>query len=67
MIKYIFKILSHLIAISSVFFLLGFDEAQEKNESYLMSSFAETTALGYLKSQVYFLDLHQHDIDTFLA
>ena len=29
----------------------GFDEAFEKNENYKMSSFAETTALGYLKSQ----------------
>ena len=35
-----------------VFFLYqGFDDAAEKNETYKMSSFAETTALGYLKSQ----------------
>jgi len=29
----------------------GFDAAAEKNLTYAMSSFAETTALGYLKSQ----------------
>ena len=29
----------------------GFDFAEEKNLSHKMSSFAETTALGYLKSQ----------------
>ena len=30
----------------------GFDYAEEQNMAYKMSSFAETTALGYLKSQV---------------
>lgn len=29
----------------------GFDVAEEKNVHHCMSSFAETTALGYLKSQ----------------
>jgi hypothetical protein len=30
---------------------VGFDEAAERNETYKMSSFSETSALGYLKSQ----------------
>ncbi len=29
----------------------GFDEAAERGETYKMSSFSETSALGYLKSQ----------------
>ena len=30
----------------------GFDYAEEQNMAFKMSSFAETMALGYLKSQV---------------
>ena len=32
--------------------LQGFDYAEEQNMAFKMSSFAETMALGYLKSQV---------------
>ena len=31
----------------------GFDFAEEQNMAFKMSSFAETMALGYLKSQVH--------------
>jgi phosphatidylinositol phospholipase C beta len=34
-----------------VYILQGFNYAEEQNLAFKMSSFAETTALGYLKSQ----------------
>ncbi len=34
-----------------MYILQGFNYAEEQNLAFKMSSFAETTALGYLKSQ----------------
>lgn len=43
--------LSSIVNYTQPLKFLGFEYAEEQNVTYLMSSFPETTALGYLKSQ----------------